>query len=88
MWLRGERAEVPMVCNGDSFRRLHCPGVMETAQVIAVACDGTGISHVQFNLEFENHGERALERRTLALDHFRSLYPQVVATDARATERK
>ena len=88
MWLRGERTKVPMVFNGDSFRRFHSPGVMETAKVIAVACDGTGISHVQFNLEFENRGERALERRTLALDHFRSLYSEVVAPHARAAERK
>jgi hypothetical protein len=88
MWLRGERATAPMVCDGDSFRRLHSPGVTETAKVIAVACDGSGISHVQFNLEFENRGERALERRTLALDHFRSLYPEAIATDARAIGRK
>jgi hypothetical protein len=77
-----------MVFNGDSFRRLDGPGVRETAKVIAVSSDDTGISHVQFNLEFENCGERALERRTLALDHFRSLYSEVVATHARATERK
>jgi hypothetical protein len=79
MWLRGAKAMVPMVYGGDSFRRLHSPGMIETARVVAIVCDGAGISHVQFDLEFENRGARALERRTLALDHFRSLYLETAA---------
>jgi hypothetical protein len=82
-----EKAKIPTVHAGDRFRRPPSPGVAETAEVISVARDGSGISHVQFNLEFENCSERALERRTLALDHFRSLYREAVATGEWATEQ-
>ena len=88
MWLRGARAKVPTVFNGDCFRRLDSLGIMETAEVISVDSDGAGISHVQFNLEFENRGERAFERRTLALDHFRSLFPEMIGSDAQALGRR
>ncbi|MDB5395508.1 MAG: hypothetical protein JWM91_3014, partial [Rhodospirillales bacterium] len=52
MWWRGEKKKLPTVCDGGSFRRLHSLGFIEIAKVIAVVRDGTGISHVQFNLEF------------------------------------
>lgn len=78
MWWRGEKKKLPTVCDGGSFRRLHRLGFIEIAKVIAVVRDETGISHVQFNLEFADRLEHAFERRTLALDHFQSLYTETV----------
>jgi len=60
------------------FYRLDSLGVVETAKILSIARDGIGISHVQFDLRFANRGEGGSERRTLALDHFRSLYAETV----------
>ena len=75
MFSRAIKEKSPTI-EGGSFRRFCSLGVTETAKVIAIVRDGGGIAHVQFNLEFARRGEMGTERRTLALDYFRSLYTE------------
>ena len=76
MWLRRKAAISPALCEGVVFRRLLGDAVTETARIISLARDGAGHLHVQFNRHFGDHGNGDFERRTLAADHFRSLYTE------------
>jgi hypothetical protein len=70
-------ATSPALREGVVFRRLLGDAVTETAQIISLTRDEAGHLHVQFNLHFHDHREGGFERRTLAADHFKSLYTEV-----------
>lgn len=71
-WTR--RPQVNNVNNGASFHRRRDHEIVETAQVIDVSPDATGILHVRFNLKISSPRMADEDQRTLALEYFRRLY--------------
>jgi hypothetical protein len=63
---------------GAMFRRLRAPEIVETAQILDVSPDSAGIMHVRFNLTISGPRFAEEDQRTLALESFRSLYPEAV----------
>jgi len=76
MRFRRESLPPPNLSQGASFCRARGSEVVETARVLAVTADPLGIPHVRFSLRIKGPTETAEEQRTLALDYFRTLYPQ------------
>ena len=72
-WSR--RTPAPELSYGASFHRRR-DDVIETARVIAVSADATGIPHVHFNLKITGPRFQDEERRTLSLEYFNRLYAQ------------
>jgi hypothetical protein len=64
--------------SGASFQRCRQNDIIETANVIRVACDPSGIPHVRFNLKISSPRCFAEEERTLSLESFKRLYPEPV----------
>jgi len=79
MWFRQDKRPPQGVQLGESFRRSRGAGITETAKIVAVAADSLGILHVRFKLKISDHRAADEEHRTLALESFRSLYPEPVA---------
>jgi hypothetical protein len=75
-WSR--RAPAPEISYGASFHRRRDHETVETARVIAVSDDATGIPHVYFNLSISGPRVQEEERRTLSLEYFHRLYGQAV----------
>lgn len=74
----GRRTSPPGVANGDVFRRTNGIRVFETAEVVCVSDDRTGIPHVRFKLRV-GRADRPMvqaEERTLALSAFVQLFPE------------
>ena len=67
--------------SGSQFRRTHSDSLVETARVLAVASDGSGIPHVRFEVVFEKpDGVRPYHDgpRMLALSTFATTYREHV----------
>ncbi|HZS81686.1 MAG TPA: hypothetical protein VFA50_02365 [Stellaceae bacterium] len=66
----------PEIKPGDSYRRSHGKGVMETATVVDLRTDHLGIPHVRFQVRFERDASEHIETamRILALGAFRNVY--------------
>ena len=73
------RTTVPVINQGESFRRRRDHEIVETANVIAVAPDAAGIVHVRFNLRISGPRRVDEEQRTLSLEYFHRLYREAVA---------
>ena len=76
----GRRKDEPSVQPGAMFRRSDRSGVIEVAHVLSIGADRAGIPHVRFRVRKERP-PRDTERgdlRTLALDTFRTHYPEKV----------
>jgi hypothetical protein len=63
---------------GAMFRRLRASEIVETAQILDVSPDSAGIMHVRFSLKISGPRIADEDQRTLALESFRSLYPEAV----------
>jgi hypothetical protein len=61
---------------GDRYQRPHGKGLMETATVLDLRTDTSGIPHVRFQVRFEREASEHIETglRMLALAAFRSTY--------------
>jgi hypothetical protein len=70
------RKEQNEVKPGDSYRRDHGKGLMETATVLDLRNDPLGIPHVRFRVRFERAASEHIETglRMLALGAFRAVY--------------
>ena len=69
--------------SGSQFRRTHSGSLVETAQVLAVASDGSGIPYVRYEVVFEKPGGARpyLDGpRMLALSTFASTYREHVSS--------
>ena len=74
----GRRASPLGVANGDVFRRTNGIRVFETAEVVCVSDDRTGIPHVRFRLRVGRADSPMIqaEERTLALSAFLQHFPE------------
>ena len=79
MRFRRETVPPPTLSLGASYGRSRGSDVIETARILAVTADPLGIPHVRFSLKIAGPGEVAEEQRTLALDWFRTLYPEPIS---------
>lgn len=70
----------PEVCAGATYRRQAGPWLVETAHVLDVTEDATGIPHVRFSVAFDypNAGKQDEEVRTLSIEGFRATFTQPV----------
>jgi hypothetical protein len=66
---------------GESYRRLLCNYVTETATVLDLRNDSLGIPHVRFRVSFERNASETIETalRLLAVPAFQMVYPTRLA---------
>ncbi len=72
---------VEFIKPGSSFRRIHPDRLEETAKVLSVGPDASGITHVWFQIDFKRPFVDSFTdgQRVLALKSFASLYTERVA---------
>ncbi|HCI46834.1 MAG TPA: hypothetical protein DFI00_06035 [Rhodospirillaceae bacterium] len=65
----------PAVEIGCHYERNLCSSLTETAEVVAMTRDASGIPHVQFRYCLQRHGRiEQTDRRTLALEAFQGMF--------------
>ena len=75
-----QRKSFDDVSNGEVFRRTNANRLFETAEVMSVSSDRTGIPHVRYRLRVGRPDRPAIDadERTLALSAFLEQYPERV----------
>jgi hypothetical protein len=73
------KTRVPEVNQGSLFHRRRDHEIVETANVISVTPDASGIVHVRFDLKISGPRSVDVEQRTLSLEYFHRLYGEAVA---------
>ncbi len=80
MWFKRERRE-ELVREGAVFQRKHSHNVVETAKVVSVQPDRTGIPHVWYEVSFARRDQQfPVEARLLSVTAFADHYPESVTS--------